>query len=324
MARSQLQAAQELKTHINAGGARGKKGAPNAVVKAAQTDMGMAAAERDGIYGPKTQAKMDSLIAAAALATQTLLTPRTPKQAAQDLQVYVNTKGVNLGSKTNPATAIKAAQKDMGMPTSEHDGIWGPKTQAQMNTLLAIAALPPAPTPPPVVVSEPAVVPPPPVAAVITPKPTVSAPVTTPKPVASVPVPSVSKPAAVTVKPATPAVQQALASIPSQAKAPIAEALNNFATDATATADDFDALINSLATSVAPSLQALSDAVKLQDVQREATSESKTLRMEDERWANAASTQQLILEKIKELALKVAANDAVSKRAYSAYGVKLS
>jgi hypothetical protein len=61
--RSAKQAADQLYTYVvNAirdhnMAALGKRGAPNATVRAAQQDMGMTAAQSDGIYGPQTQAK---------------------------------------------------------------------------------------------------------------------------------------------------------------------------------------------------------------------------------------------------------------------------
>jgi hypothetical protein len=64
---------------------------------------------------------------------------RTPQQAASELQVHLSQPGVHWGTKQKPNKVVKAAQRDMGMRTT--DGIVGPKTRERAAALGSV--LPP-------------------------------------------------------------------------------------------------------------------------------------------------------------------------------------
>jgi hypothetical protein len=323
--RGPKEAAKDLQLYIsNAKNSRGKKGAPASFVREAQLDMGMGTAASDGIYGPKTQARMQSLLGVAASKPVTALPPpapasaRTPSQAAQALQAYIsNTKNAR-GKKGAPIATIKQAQKDMGMPAAQQDGIYGPKTQQRMQALLT--ATPPSKVP-------------------------VSAP-----------------PVAASGKVAP---EQIVKSMPAQSKQAAADVLQAVSTTPGLTQESLNETLTKLNESISPGIQAVTEAYQAKlDAENTATEQANEAAIKlagtagappteaeysaivravdsappvpsssaiDELRALIASDsksatlegQLQILDQIRQLASTVIASKRISEDVYKAYGVNL-
>lgn len=116
-------------------------------------------------------------------------------------------------------------------------------------------------------------------------------------------------------------IQDAIAALPMEARAVAAQQLQTFASLPGGTSDDYNALIAGLSQSVAPQLQAISDAVAAKVVTTEATSESNARLAREESEARTAEMQAKILGAIQDLAVKVTAKDKLAQRYFKAYGI---
>lgn len=243
---------------------------------------------------------------------------RSALQAAKDLRNYLSQKGVALGSKGAPVPFIAAAQADMGGGLAT-DGIMGPKTRARMNDLLSgrvsapnIAAAAMVAPPQPAAAVLPPVPPPPPPQPVYEYAPTVE--------VAPVVVAEPEPPPAPVY---TPEVVNAVATIPTEDRSAMATALTTFAAQPSGTMADYDALISALSSKFTPMIQAISDEVNMQAIQRQATSEHNTLLKQDEYQSKNNEVLQRIVDKFDQLQKLLMANNTVSKKVYQVYGVHL-
>lgn len=239
---------------------------------------------------------------------------RSALQAAKDLRNYLSQKGVALGSKAAPVPFIAAAQTDMGSLTA--DGIFGPKTRTRMNDLLSGKVSVPN-------IAAAALVAPPQPAAAVTPE-VVYAPTVEVAPVVNEPPPAFSSaPVPVPTPTYTPEVVDAVATIPNEDRSAMASALTAFASQPSGTMADYDALIAALSAKFTPVIQAISDEVNMQALQRQATSEHNALLKQDEYQSKNNEVLQRIVDKFDQLQKLLMANNTVSKKVYQVYGVHL-
>lgn len=116
-AQRQRQAAQQAAERR----AQQAKAAKDAKAKqAAKAAAAVAKREEDRRRAEELRAREAAIVAA---------TRPTPKQAAETLKLYLQTPGSNWGYKSNPSEEVRSAQKYMGLPPAEQDGIVGPITR---------------------------------------------------------------------------------------------------------------------------------------------------------------------------------------------------
>jgi hypothetical protein len=131
------EAAEALLLYVGQPGADfGSKASPSSIVRDAQKAMGGITA--DGVYGPKTGARIAALTGKAAPqraaqpSAAASTTPADKAEAAEDLIEYLSSPGANFGTKSKPSAQVRDAQKAMGLTA---DGIYGPKTAARIEAL---------------------------------------------------------------------------------------------------------------------------------------------------------------------------------------------